>query len=236
MDAGEGMTSQGQPGVSLGRSVSDLPRLLLIADGFVGGRAGLSAAAVRERVVRLVAAGVQAVQLRDHRADAGAFAATAASLTERLRAEQPDLVVLCNGHPDVALALSAVLHVGHRGISVEEARRKIGEDVLLSFSAHSPSDARRAVRDGADILLVSPLFPTPSHPGQPPGEIQLLERTRDALADVSPFPALYALGGILPERVDACLRAGAHGVAVLSGLLEALDPEAAARAYLGTLD
>ena len=229
------MSNPELPGAGPTRDARDLPRLLLLADGFVGGRAGLSAEAVRERVVRLVEAGVRAVQLRDHRAEPGPFAETATALAERLRAARPDVVVMCNGHPDVALALGAVLHVGHRGLSVEEARRRVGEEALLSFSAHSPSDARRAVRDGADILLVSPLFPTPSHPGQPPGEIQLLARTRDALAGVIPPPVLYALGGITPERVEACLQAGAHGVAVLSGLLEALEPEEAARAYLGAL-
>lgn len=210
-----------------------LPRLFLVADGFVSGRAGLSADDVRARVGMLVEAGVRAVQLRDHGAEPATFADVASAMAERLRARCPELVLVINGHPEVARALGAVLHVGHRGPSVEEARQLVGNDALLSISVHSPSDARRAAEAGADVLFVSPLFRTLSHPGHPPGEIKLLRRTCAALTDVQPQPCVYALGGITPEHVGDCLQAGAHGVAVLSGLLEAPDPAAAARAYLG---
>ena len=138
-------------------------------------------------------------------------------------------------HPDVARALGAVLQVGHRGPSVEKARSLTGADGLVSFSAHSPSDAVRAARAGADFLFVSPLFRTVSHPDEPPGKIALLRRTRAALDRVSPSPPVFALGGIGPEHIDACLDAGAHGVAVLSGMLSAPDPRAAAGRYLAAL-
>src|SRR5690606_38686918 len=131
-----------------------LPRLLLIADGFVTGRAGLSAEAVRARVERLVGAGVRGVQFRDHGAEPEAFREAAVRLAARLRAEHPDLVLMVNGHPEVALAIGAVLHVGHRGPSVAEARHLVGEGALLGYSAHSPTDARRAAEAGADLLLV----------------------------------------------------------------------------------
>jgi len=186
-------------------------------------------------VERLVGAGVRGVQFRDHGAEPEAFREAAVRLAARLRAEHPDLVLMVNGHPEVALAIGAVLHVGHRGPSVAEARHLVGEGALLGYSAHSPTDARRAAEAGADLLLVSPLFRTVSHPDAEPGELHLLHRTCEALAGVASPPCVYALGGITPEHVAACLRAGAHGVAVLSGLLEAPDPEAAVRAYLGAL-
>jgi thiamine-phosphate pyrophosphorylase len=218
------------------RDRASLPRLFLIADGFVSGRAGLAADAVCERVGRLVEAGVRGVHLRDHAAAPAAFAEAAGALAARLRARHPDVVLAVNNHPEVAQALGAILHVGHRGPTVEEARRLAGERVLVGFSAHSPRDARRAAEAGADLVFVSPLFRTVSHPDVPPGELVLLQRTCAALADLPSRPCVYALGGITPEHVGACLRAGAHGVAALSGLLEAADPAAAARAYLGAFD
>src|SRR5690606_3600671 len=233
MSAALRMPVAGRPSASSARDETILPRLLLIADGFVSGRAGLAAEAVRERVATLVAAGVRAVQLRDHAAEPEVYATAAAALAVHLRTLHPDVVLVVNGRPDVARALGAVLHVGRRGPSVEQARRLLGDDALLSYSAHSPSDARRAADAGADVLLVSPLFRTVSHPGVEPGELHLLRRTCDALAGVVPQPFVYALGGITPGHVADCLQAGAHGVAVLSGLLDAADPEEAARAYLG---
>jgi thiamine-phosphate pyrophosphorylase len=224
-----------RPNATASRAGTRLPRLLLIADGFVTGRAGMPAEGVREHVLALVEAGVGAVHLRDHAASPEAFADRARSLAARLRTRRPDVVLVVNGHPRVAQELGALLHVGHRGPSVEEARRLVGPGALLSFAAHSPTDALRAARAGADVLLVSPLFRTLTHPGETPGEIILLRRTCAALAAVEPYPCVYGLGGIQPEHVAPCLEAGAHGVAVLSGLLEAPDPEAAARAYLDAL-
>jgi thiamine-phosphate pyrophosphorylase len=209
-----------------------LPRLLLIADGFVSGRAGLAAEAIRERIEELVAAGVRAVQLRDHGIESAAFLEVAEVLVPRLRERAPDVVIFVNGHIELTRRLGALAHVGHRGPSVEEARRQIGPEMLLSFSAHSPTDARRAAQAGADVLLVSPLFRTLSHPVGTPGEVVLLQRTVAALAEANLHPGLYALGGVTPDHVAQCLQAGAHGVAVLSGLLEAADPTEAARAYL----
>lgn len=235
MEAALRMSVAERPGTNGLRDWADLPRLLLIADGFVTGRAGMAPETVRDRVAALVEAGVRAVQLRDHPAAPQAFAETAAALAGRLRALRPDVVLIVNGFPEVARALGAMLHVGHRGPTVQEARRLVGEDALLSYAAHSPSDARRAAEAGADVLLVSPLFRTVSHPDDEPGELHLLQRTCDALVGVTPAPCVFALGGIGPEHVAACIQAGAHGVAVLSGLLEAPDPAEAARAYLGAL-
>jgi thiamine-phosphate pyrophosphorylase len=217
------------------RAGTNLPRLLLIADGFVTGRSGMPAEAVRDHVLALVEAGVRAVHLRDHEASPEAFADRARSLAARLRTRRPDLVLFVNGYPAVAKDLGAIPHVGHRGPSVAEARAYVGPGARLSYAAHSPTDALRAVRAGADVLLVSPLFRTLSHPGETPGEIVLLRRACTALAGVEPRPCVYGLGGIQPEHVASCLEAGAHGVAVLSGLLDAPDPEAAARAYLDAL-
>jgi thiamine monophosphate synthase len=47
---------------------------------------------------------------------------------------------------------------------------------------------------------------------------------------------VYALGGVTPGRVEDCLRAGAVGVAVISGVLGAPSPAAAIADYLRALE
>jgi thiamine monophosphate synthase len=44
-----------------------------------------------------------------------------------------------------------------------------------------------------------------------------------------------AIGGVTPSRARSALEAGAHGVAVLSGVWASLDPVAAAAGYLDAM-
>ncbi|MDW8052060.1 MAG: thiamine phosphate synthase [Armatimonadota bacterium] len=98
--------------------------------------------------------------------------------------------------------------------------------MLLGRSVHSVAAAQHAVAEGCHYLLVGTIYPTSSHPNKVPEGLLLLRAVREAVS----LP-LIAIGGITPERVRECLEAGAQGVAVVSGIAEAADPEAAARHY-----
>ncbi|WP_414040324.1 Nudix family hydrolase [Acidithiobacillus sp. M4-SHS-6] len=89
----------------------------------------------------------------------------------------------------------------------------------FGVSCHDGAGVHKAAQAGARYALLSPLFPTPSHPDTPAlgtdAFVQLVE---------SAAIPLIALGGLSAERVPAAMAAGASGVAVLSGILEAPDP------------
>ncbi|MFN3597940.1 MAG: thiamine phosphate synthase [Rubricoccaceae bacterium] len=208
-----------------------LPRLLLVADGFATGRPGASAADVARRAEALVRAGVRLVLLRDHAADARAYAAAAEALAARLRTDAPEVRLLAHTFPDVAAALGAGLHVGRRGPGVAEARARIGPEGLLSAAAHDAAEAHAAAAAGADLVLFSPVFATTSKPGAPAAGPCALGRVAAGLHAAGLGARVFALGGVTPARVGACRAQGAYGVAVLSGLLGAPDPAAAAHAY-----
>ncbi|WP_419898453.1 thiamine phosphate synthase [Roseomonas sp. USHLN139] len=105
--------------------------------------------------------------------------------------------LLLGGTPRLALALRAGLHwpdrpVGAGVAAFRLARRAGAPGALLSMAAHGPAGLRRARRQGADLVFLSPLFPTPSHPGAPSlGPFRWAARARRARLPVA------ALGGIL---------------------------------------
>jgi thiamine-phosphate pyrophosphorylase len=75
----------------------------------------------------------------------------------------------------------------HR-ITAARASRK---GLLITAAVHNGAEAAQAIRAGADALLVSPVFPTASHPGA-----RTLGTMRFALVAASSPVPVYALGGI----------------------------------------
>lgn len=100
--------------------------------------------------------------------------------------------------------------------------------VLVGRSCHDRAELRQAREEGCDYVLVSPVFPTASKPGYGPA---LGPAGLARLVDGAP-PA-WALGGIGPDDVADCLRAGARGVAVMGPVMR--DPRSVG-AYLRALE
>jgi thiamine-phosphate pyrophosphorylase len=200
---------------------AQLPRLLLIADGFT--KPAMAAAALHA-----VEAGVRWVQFRDHAADDQSFLDAAVRLAERMHDVSDEVLCSVNTRLPVAAKLGASLHLGWRGPSLEEAHRLLGRRSFIGCSVHDEREAEKAVRSGAHYLVASPVFPTTSKPGASPLGLDGLARVCSA-SDTTP---VLALGGVRPDTVLECRVAGAYGVAVLSGIMKASDSHAAARSYL----
>ena len=184
---------------------------------------------MRTRVRRLIEAGVPWVSFRDHHADADRFLHDAEALAADLRRANPDVLLSVHGRLMVARRLGAGLHVGQRGASLAEAVGA-GLDGPVGVSVHAPEAVRSAGDAGAAYVTLSPLFPTQTHPEAIPLGIPALRRAVEG----STLPVL-ALGGLTPVRGRQVRLGGAHGVAVLSGLLDAPDPTAAVAAFLNAL-
>jgi thiamine-phosphate pyrophosphorylase len=91
--------------------------------------------------------------------------------------------------------------------------------------------AIRAAEGGADYLGIGPIFPTAT---KATGYAAVGCRTiRQVVARID-LP-LVAIGGITLSNVDAVIRAGATGVAVISGIVGAEDISAASRAFLAAI-
>ena len=175
--------------------------------------------------------GVRLIQLREKglcSADVFQLATELRTLTSRYGAR-----LLINDRPDIALASGADgVQLGISSLPVEAARRLLGSQMLIGYSAHGIDEARRAQADGSDFVTFGPVYTTPSKAafGDPCGISKLAEAA--AVLDIP----VYALGGITIGNSTAVLNAGARGIAVISAVLGAASPLDAAASLLAKIE
>jgi thiamine-phosphate diphosphorylase len=99
--------------------------------------------------------------------------------------------------------------------------------MILGVSTHDPEQARRATADGADYVAVGSIFPTTTKAGFQLVGTDLIRRVRPEVS-----VPLVGIGGITPDNASAVLEAGADGVAVISAVCAAANPEASTRRFL----
>ncbi|MGH3357083.1 MAG: thiamine phosphate synthase [Nocardioidaceae bacterium] len=140
-------------------------------------------------------------------------------------ARQRRATVIVDDRADVAVATGADgVHVGADDLTVEEVRRVLGPTAVVGVTARDPQTARTAAKSGASYLGVGPAFTTETKTGLPD---PLGVAGVGAVADSVQVPVI-AIGGVGAGHIPDLLSAGVHGVAVVSAVSDAADPEAAA--------
>lgn len=173
-----------------------------------------------------IAAGGVAVAL--HARDRGGPATRLATGTLRLiaLARPPEAAVLVSGRPDIARATGAQgVQLSARDLAPADARRVLAQG-WIGRSVHSLEEARVAVEEGADFLVLGNIYETHSHPGRTALGTHTL---REAAGLGRP---VIAIGGVTPERAPELKAAGAYGVAAIRALWDADDPAAATQSML----
>lgn len=179
----------------------------------------------RQVIQAAVRGGVTVVQLREKELSTRAFIELAEQLLLLLRPLGVPLII--NDRVDVALASGADgVHLGQSDMRVEQARALLGPERLLGLSLENIAHLQTPEVALVDYVAASPVFATPTKTDTaPPWGIEGLR----ALCRLSPRPVV-AIGGIHAGNAAALREAGAAGLAVVSALCAAPDPEAAARA------
>jgi thiamine-phosphate pyrophosphorylase len=206
------------PQTHLPRVSPDTLRLILVTD-----RALTCGRDLQDVVTAAVQGGVTCVQLREKQLGTGDFLAQALALKALLAPRNIALVI--NDRVDIALACGAQgVHLGQSDMPVEKARRLLPPDVFIGWSVESMDDVARSARLPVDYLGVSPIFATPTKTDtKAPWGLHGLQQARAATA----LP-LVAIGGVHAGNAVEVLRAGADGLAMVSALCSAEDPQAAA--------
>ena len=176
------------------------------------------------RVQAAVRGGVDIVQLRDKRTPREELLPLAMKLKEIC--ERAGALFTVNDDVELArLSGAAGVHLGQEDDPVASARKMLTSGAIVGRSVGSVNEALGAIREGVDYLGVGTVYYTPTKPDATvPGPILLRE-----VARLSPPIPWFAIGGVTLETARAVADAGAPGFAVVRAVLDAEDPEAAAR-------
>ncbi|MDR2174737.1 MAG: thiamine phosphate synthase [Synergistaceae bacterium] len=180
-------------------------RLYVIPDRGAGAPLSLE-----EQARLAIEGGATAIQLRDKEADGGELLRTARALSALCRERR--VLFIVNDRLDVALLSGADgVHLGQSDLPVTDARRLAPRPFLVGASAHTPSEALEAERDGADYIGVGAVFGTGS---KSDAAVIGLERLRETAA-ASRLPSV-AIGGVTTENLPRVILCGVDGVSVIA--------------------
>jgi len=169
---------------------------------------------------KMLAGGIQLLQLRAKSRKPRTILHLAGDLAKLCQEHQVPFIL--NDRPELVPECDADgAHVGQDDVSVAEARKLAGERAIIGKSTHSLTQALAAQKEKPDYIGFGPLFATPTKPDYTPigaDEIQ------DAQNLVS-LP-VFCIGGIKRENLCEIIAAGAQRVVIVSGILQARDPQA----------
>jgi thiamine-phosphate pyrophosphorylase len=208
----------------------DLSLYVLVDPARAGGRplAEVAAAAVR--------GGATLVQLRDKESETRALVDEARAIKRALAGSRVPLLI--NDRVDVALASGADgVHLGGDDLDLATARRLLGPRAIIGASSRSRADIEALVFGAIDYVCIGGVFATSSkdNPDKPIGVAGFRELAR-IVRERAPALPVGAIAGIDEKNAAEVMRAGADGIAVISAVTAAADPEAAARRLRAIVD
>ena len=176
---------------------------------------------------RVLSAAAPAIQLRERDLSARELLILAREVQSVTASARSQLLI--NDRIDVALALDgAGVHLRSNSLPVSVARELLGAQRLLGISVHTVEEGLLAQSQGADYIVLGPIYETPSKQMfGPPLGIHTLEK----VCSLVRIP-IIGIGGVTAARAREMRRAGAFGAAVITAILGADDIESATRELL----
>ncbi len=178
-----------------------------------------------------IAGGADTIQLREKSGSTKEMIRAA----EQMQAlcKKAGVTFIVNDRVDVAIASHADgVHLGQDDFPIPLARKLLGEEAIIGGSAGTMEEARKCLMEGADYIGFGPVYPTASKvDAGPAGGLDLLRHVVEAI----PLP-IVAIGGITTANAPLVMKAGAHGIAVISAVCCQKDPTEAARALICVLE
>ena len=181
--------------------------------------------------------GAGILQWRDKLRDKGQQLADVRAVYRLCR--EHDAYLIVNDHADLALAVgmevapqgSIGVHVGQKDLPLRSVKRLLPPAYAIGVSTNNADEALQAQAGGAAYVAVGDIFGTASKQGTRSASPESLAQVKAAVG----LPVI-GIGGITLANLSQVIEAGADGIAVISAICGAEDPEAAARALVQEIE
>ena len=178
----------------------------------------------------VIEGGADTVQFRQKQGTTRELIAVAQSM--QAICEQHKVPLIVNDRADIALAVGATgTHFGQDDMPVSIGRRILPTETIIGASARTEEKILEAITEGADYIGFGPIYGTTSKPDAEMAKG--LERLR-RMCDIAACPVI-AIGGITVQTAADVIRAGAHGIAVISAVCVHSEPTVATQALLNEI-
>ena len=177
-----------------------------------------------------IAGGADTVQFRQKQGTTRELIAMAQSM--QTICKQYNVPLIVNDRADVALAIGAIgAHFGRDDMPISIGRRILPIETIIGASARTEKKILEAITEGADYIGFGPIYGTTSKPDAEMAKG--LDRLR-RMCDIAACPVI-AIGGISVETAGEVIKAGAHGIAVISAVCAHPEPTVATQALLNEI-
>lgn len=171
-------------------------------------------------------AGCKWVQLRVKDQPAGVILEYAIEANKLCNQHGAKLIV--NDHPEVALKAGAYgVHLGLQDMSVAQARRIVGQQMIIGGTANTFQHIRQRVTEGVDYVGCGPYrFTTTKAKLSPILGLEGLKAIVKQMRAANMTVPIICIGGVLPEDITSLVDAGLYGVAISGAITRATDRKA----------
>ena len=183
-----------------------------------------------ELTEQAIAGGADTIQFRHKQGPTREMIQVATEI-KRLCTEK-GVIFIVNDRIDIAIASEADgVHLGQDDFPIPLARKLLGDNRIIGGSAATKEEAKKCLSDGADYVGFGPVFPTGSKDDA--GPVSGIDTLRE-IVETIPIP-IIAIGGIDKGNTPKVMKAGAHGIAVISAVCCKENPEEATKGLYETI-
>jgi thiamine-phosphate pyrophosphorylase len=181
-------------------------------------------------------AGCKWIQLRVKHQAAEEILALAIAAKALCDAYSAKLVI--NDYPEIASEVSASgLHLGLEDMPLKQARRIVGDDMIIGGTANTFQQVQQRIDEGADYIGLGPFRFTKTKEKLSPvlgieGYQQILKQMKEASLEIP----LIAIGGLLPEDIIPLIKVGIHGIAISGAITFAGNREETVQSIYHTIN